>query len=97
MRGLQKRDSALFKKCLKAVETGKRGQSKILAAEIANIRTTKNSVVQSMLAIQWIAIRLKNFLEFQSLMVDLKSTIGVIQDVKSEIVTVVPEMTNVID
>ncbi len=90
---LRKRDASLFEMCSQAIETEERDHAKIYAAELAQVRTMLNAVEQSELAIEFIILRLENFLELHTLMVDLKPTIKVIQNLSRDVARVMPDMT----
>ena len=59
---LRKRDESLFELCTRAIESEERERAKIYAKELAQVRTTINTVYKSELAIEYITIKLENLI-----------------------------------
>ena len=94
---LCKRDASLFEKCTRAIELEKSGRAKIYANELAKVRTTLNSVVQSELAIEVVVIRLENLIELDTLVTELKPTIKVIHSLTRHVAKAMPEITGLME
>ena len=91
---LRERDSALFDLCAKAIERSDMLRANIYANELNRVRQLKRVISQSQLAIDCIAIRLENFIEFYNLVTDLKPISKVIQDISSDVKNIIPQFAS---
>ncbi|MFQ5758311.1 MAG: hypothetical protein ACE5IF_01390 [Candidatus Bathyarchaeia archaeon] len=91
---LRKRDQVLFKRCTIAVENQNRERAIILANELTEIRKLIGIVTQTQIVIERIIIRLETIKELNSIVVDLKPVLKVLQSVTRSLDTAMPQVAS---
>lgn len=94
---LRSRDQVLFKRCTLAVGNENRERAIILANELAEIRKLMGVVTQTQIVIERIIIRLETVKELNSIVVDLKPVLKVLQSVTRNLDTAMPEVAYELD
>ncbi len=94
---LRNRDHVLFKRCTIAVEDGSRERAIILANELAEIRKLIGIVTQTQIVIERIIIRLETIKELNSIVIDLKPVLKVLQNVTRSLDIAMPEVAYELD
>lgn len=94
---LRKRDHVLFKRCTIAVENQSRERAIIFANELAEIRKLIGIVTQTQIVIERIIIRLETIKELNSIVVDLKPVLKVLQGVTRSLNIAMPEIAYELD
>ena len=89
---LRERDHVLFKKCTIAVENENRERAIILANELAEIRNLIGIVTQTQIVIERVIIRLETVKELNSIVIDLKPVLKVLQGVTRGLDSAMPEV-----
>lgn len=91
---LRERDQILFKRCTVAVGNENREMAIILANELAEIRKLMGIVTQTQIVIERVIIRLETVRELNSIVIDLKPVLKVLQTVTRSLDTAIPEVAS---
>jgi division protein CdvB (Snf7/Vps24/ESCRT-III family) len=88
---LRERDSAIFNKVVQAIQKHDMQHASVFANELAEIRKMNKMVTQARLALEQITLRLNTVQELGDIVVTLTPAMAVIRNVKSGLVSVLPE------
>ena len=91
---LRQRDQILFKRCTIAVGNGNRELATILANELTEIRKLIGIVTQTQIVIERVIIRLETIRELNSIVVDMKPVLKVLQSVTRSLDIAMPEVAS---
>lgn len=94
---LHQRDQDLFQRCVGAQVSNDPGHAKIFANECAEIRKIAKVVLGSQLAIERVILRLETVEEFSDVMVELAPLMAIVNETKSKIVGIVPQVASELD
>ena len=94
---LRERDQILFKRCTIAVGNENRELAIILANELAEIRKLIGIVTQTQIVIERVIIRLETIRELNSIVIDLKPVLKVLQSVTRSLDRAMPEVASELD
>ncbi len=88
---LKERDSAIFNKVVTAIQRHDMQHAAVFANELAEVRKMNKMVTSAKLALEQIVLRLNTVQELGDIVVTLAPAMGVIRNIKSGLVTVLPE------
>ena len=88
---LRERDSSIFNKVVAAISKHDTQHANILANELSEVRKMNKLVTQAKLALEQITLRLNTVQELGDIVVTLSPAMGVIRNVRSGLVSVIPE------
>ena len=88
---LRERDSSIFNKVVAAIAKHDSQHANILANELSEVRKMNKMVTQAKLALEQITLRLNTVQELGDIVVTLSPAMGVIRNVRSGLVSVIPE------
>ncbi len=91
---LQKRDEALFGKCVQALKTENKDRATICANEIAEIKKLVKFLYHVELAIERVILRLETMRELSEIIVDLKPALRMLQSVTGRLFDVLPNVSS---
>jgi len=91
---LKERDNAIFNKVVSALQKHDQQHASIYANELAEIRKMHKLVSNGTLAMEQIVLRLSTVQELGDIAVTLTPAMGVIRNVKSKLISVLPEAEN---
>ncbi len=87
----QDREKALFNKAVEAYTAHDTPRANVFANEVAEIRKIERIVLQTKLALEQIALRLRTSTELGDVAASLLPVVGVMNDVKSSIASISPQ------
>ncbi len=88
---LQERDKRLFEKVVEAQIARDKAKASMYAAEVAEIRKIAKTVMTAKLALERVALRLETIREMGDLLVTLGPVVGVVKELRSVLMGVMPE------
>lgn len=88
---LKERDAAIFNKVVSSIQKHDTQHASVYANELAEIRKMLKMVTSSKLALEQIVLRLNTVTELGDIVVTLAPAMAVIRNVKSGIISVLPE------
>jgi division protein CdvB (Snf7/Vps24/ESCRT-III family) len=88
---LRERDSSIFNKVVASIQKHDTQHANILANELSEVRKMNKMVTQAKLALEQITLRLNTVQELGDIVVTLSPAMGVIRNVRSGLVSVIPE------
>jgi len=88
---LKERDAAIFNKVVSSIQKHDTQHASVYANELAEIRKMLRMVTSSKLALEQIVLRLNTVTELGDIVVTLAPAMAVIRNVKSGIISVLPE------
>lgn len=88
---LKERDTAIFNKVVSAIQRHDMQHASVFANELAEVRKMTKMVTQAKLALEQIILRLNTVQELGDIVVTLTPAMAVIKNVKSGLVSVLPE------
>lgn len=88
---LKDKDSTIFRNVVTAMKNHDMPHATVYANELAELRKMTKMVTQSKLALEQIAIRLNTVSELGDVVVTLTPAMGVIKDIQSGVLNVLPE------
>lgn len=91
---LRERDSAIFHKVVGSIQKHDMQHASVFANELAEVRKMHKMVTQARLALEQIVLRLNTVQELGDIVVTLTPAMAVIRNVKSGLVSVLPEAEN---
>ena len=91
---LRERDASIFKKVVASIQKHDTQHANILANELSEVRKMNKMVTQAKLALEQITLRLNTVQELGDIVVTLSPAMGVIRNVRSGLVSVIPEAEN---
>jgi division protein CdvB (Snf7/Vps24/ESCRT-III family) len=94
---LQQRDRDLFQRCVGAQVSKDIGHAKIYANECAEIRKIAKVVLGSQLALEKVILRLETVEEFGNIMMQMAPVMSIVNETKSKIAGVVPQVASELD
>jgi division protein CdvB (Snf7/Vps24/ESCRT-III family) len=86
-----KRDKSLFKKTVKAFSKHDLVRAKVYANELAEIRKTEKSILNTRLALEQISLRLGTISDFGDVVTMLSPTVSVLQNIGKGLTNTMPE------
>ena len=89
--GLKSQDDGLFNKIVTATQKHETDRASAYANELAEVRKMNKMVTQSKLALEQIALRLNTVSELGDVVVTLTPAMGVIRDIQSGVMNILPE------
>ena len=89
--GLKSQDDGLFNKIVIATQKHETDRASAYANELAEVRKMNKMVTQSKLALEQIALRLNTVSELGDVVVTLTPAMGVIRDIQSGVMNILPE------
>lgn len=91
---LRERDGAIFNKVVSSIQKHDMQHASVFANELAEVRKMHKMVTQARLALEQIVLRLNTVQELGDIVVTLTPAMAVIRNVKSGLVSVLPEAEN---
>lgn len=91
---LRERDSAIFNKVVASIQKHDMQHASVFANELAEVRKMNKMATQARLALEQIVLRLNTVQELGDIVVTLTPAMAVIRNVKSGLVSVLPEAEN---
>ncbi|MEM1995138.1 MAG: Snf7 family protein [Nitrososphaerales archaeon] len=91
---LKERDAAIFNKVVASIQKHDMQHASVFANELAEIRKMNKMVTSAKLALEQIVLRLNTVQELGDIVVTLAPAMGVIRNIKSGLVSVLPEAEN---
>ncbi len=91
---LKERDTAIFNKVVASIQKHDMQHAAVFANELAEIRKMNKMVTSAKLALEQIVLRLNTVQELGDIVVTLAPAMGVIRNIKSGLVSVLPEAEN---
>ena len=88
---LESRGRELFDMAVKALESRDLAKATVYAAEVAEIRKIAKTVMTAKLALERVALRLETIREMGDLLVTLGPVVGVVKELRSVLMGVMPE------
>lgn len=88
---LRERDASIFNKVVASIQKHDTQHANILANELSEVRKMNKMVTQAKLALEQITLRLNTVQELGDIVVTLSPAMGVIRNVRSGLVSVIPE------
>ena len=88
---LKSRDSAIFNSVVSAIQKHDMPHATVYANELNEVRKMNKMVTQSKLALEQIALRLNTVSELGDVVVTLTPAMGVIKDIQSGVMNILPE------
>lgn len=88
---LRERDAAIFNKVVASIQKHDMQHASVFANELAEIRKMNKMVTSAKLALEQIVLRLNTVQELGDIVVTLAPAMGVIRNIKSGLVSVLPE------
>lgn len=88
---LKQRDVAIFNKVVSAIQKHDMQHASVFANELAEVRKMNKMVTQAKLALEQITLRLNTVQELGDIVVTLTPAMAVIRNVKSGLISVLPE------
>ena len=88
---LKSRDSAIFNSVVAAIQKHDMPHATVYANELNEVRKMNKMVTQSKLAVEQIALRLNTVSELGDVVVTLTPAMGVIKDIQSGVMNILPE------
>ena len=89
---LQERDKMLFDKAVSAQMVRDNARATIYANEIAELRKIARTMLRAQLALEQVSLRLETIQELGDVLVAMAPVIGVVRDIKKQLMGVVPEI-----
>lgn len=91
---LQSRDKELYNKCVSSLGAKKNEMATMYANESAEIRKMIMMTLRSQLALEQVKLRLEGIKDFGEHAYLMSSVVGVVDGIKSQLVNILPEMSN---
>ncbi|MFQ6095009.1 MAG: Snf7 family protein [Candidatus Bathyarchaeia archaeon] len=91
------RDRNLFEKIVQAHQKHDNSRLKILANELAEVRKQRNLLMNAKLSLDNVALRLRTVFEFGNFVSAVSPVVGTLQNIKSRISGILPEVGNELD
>lgn len=89
---LQERDKMLFDKVVSSQMVRDTARATIYANEIAELRKIARTMLRAQLALEQVSLRLETIQELGDILVTMAPIIGVVRDIKGQLMGVVPEI-----
>src|SRR4030066_1332739 len=90
---LKERDRLLFESCMGALKRNNKQRASMCANEIAEVRKLIKFLYSVQLAIERVVLRLETIKELSDIVVDLKPSLKLLQDVSSDLFQVLPDVS----
>jgi len=87
----QRRDAGIFSRVVKALEDRDEARANILSTELSEIRKVEKMLTHASLALQSVSMRLSTVSEMGDIVAALSPARSVLNDIRSEMTTVLPE------
>jgi division protein CdvB (Snf7/Vps24/ESCRT-III family) len=91
---LKERDRILFQTCVRALNNKNKEKAAICANEMAEVRKLIKFLYHVELAIERVILRLETIKEFADVVVDLKPSLKLLQDVSQQLFEVLPDVSS---
>jgi division protein CdvB (Snf7/Vps24/ESCRT-III family) len=91
---LKERDRLLFESCMGALKKKNKQRAAMCATEIAEVRKLMKFLYSVQLAIERVVLRLETIKELSEIVVDLKPSLKLLQEVSSDLFQVLPDVSS---